>query len=90
MPSVTSPLGMRPRREVISKMRSMGTGAAVKHSGDVDGRPPLAYPGGSVVRALRGRARLSIGLIDGPDHTFTPVWSHAALITVLDHVVAAT
>jgi hypothetical protein len=50
------------------------------------GDPGLALlreQGGAAVSTLLERGQLSIERIDGPDHTFTPLWSHAALATVL-------
>ncbi|WP_394827908.1 serine aminopeptidase domain-containing protein [Pendulispora albinea] len=49
----------------------------------------LRMQGGAVVRKLRSRGALSIAVIDGPDHTFTPLWSHAALGTVLTAALEA-
>lgn len=44
-----------------------------------------ADPGLPLLRAQGGgpARRVGIDLIDGPDHTFTPLWSHAELIRVL-------
>ncbi|MCA9678055.1 MAG: hypothetical protein KC464_23720, partial [Myxococcales bacterium] len=53
------------------------------------GLPLLRAQGGSAVPALRGRGQLAIDMIDGPDHTFTPVWSHPQLINVLAVVLDA-
>jgi predicted alpha/beta hydrolase len=50
------------------------------------GRTLLFEQGGSVVPRLLADNRIAITTIDGPDHTFTPRWSHAAL---LDAVAAA-
>jgi len=50
------------------------------------GRTLLFEEGGSVVPRLLADKRIAITTIDGPDHTFTPRWSHAAL---LDAVAAA-
>jgi hypothetical protein len=55
-----------------------------------DGDPGLALlrgQGGSVVPALEERGALSIAVIDGPDHTFTALWSHGALTEVLAAVL---
>ena len=43
--------------------------------------------GGSAVGRLRRRGALTVDTIDGPDHTFTPVWSHDVLSDVLTSIV---
>ncbi len=55
-------------------------------AGDDPGRFVLAEEGGSVVARLRDSGALSIQVIDGADHTFTPRWSHRLL---LDAIVQA-
>ena len=47
----------------------------------------LRLQGGSVVSQLRERGALSIAMIDGPDHTFTRLWSHAELGEVLTSAI---
>jgi pimeloyl-ACP methyl ester carboxylesterase len=47
------------------------------------GNTMLNEQGGSVVRRLVEDGKLSIRIIDGPDHTFTPRWSHRALFDAL-------
>ncbi len=49
----------------------------------------LSEGGGAVVPRLVRNRRISIASIDGPDHTFTPVWSHAALAEILERYIAA-
>jgi pimeloyl-ACP methyl ester carboxylesterase len=39
--------------------------------------------GGATVEKLRRAGRLSIEVIEGADHTFTPLWSHPVLTTML-------
>jgi alpha-beta hydrolase superfamily lysophospholipase len=39
--------------------------------------------GGPTVERLRRDGQLSIEIIDGPDHTFTPLWSHSVLTSTL-------
>jgi pimeloyl-ACP methyl ester carboxylesterase len=39
--------------------------------------------GGPTVERLRREGQLSIEIIDGPDHTFTPLWSHPVLTSTL-------
>ena len=58
-----------------------GRGARVRFvfaAGD-PGEDLLRLQGGSAVGHLRRKGALSVDVIDGPDHTFTPVWSHSIL-----------
>ncbi|HVU49796.1 MAG TPA: alpha/beta hydrolase [Polyangia bacterium] len=43
----------------------------------------LRTHGGPVVEKLRRDGQLSIEIIEGPDHTFTPLWSHPVLTSTL-------
>jgi hypothetical protein len=43
----------------------------------------LKNQGGATVEKLRRRGQLQIDVIDGPDHTFTPLWSHPELVARL-------
>jgi alpha/beta superfamily hydrolase len=43
----------------------------------------LREQGGSAVATLRKNGSLVIDVIDGPDHTFTPLWSHGPLASLL-------
>jgi alpha/beta superfamily hydrolase len=43
------------------------------------GEELLRTQGGSAVGRLRRKGALSVDVIDGPDHTFTPVWTHRIL-----------
>jgi hypothetical protein len=52
-------------------------------SGGDPGLALLRAQGGATVERLRRRGQLAIDVIEGPDHTFTPVWSHAPLIATL-------
>ena len=47
----------------------------------------LRIQGGSTFPSLKGRHELTVDLIDGPDHTFTPVWSHPILLDRLTYLV---
>lgn len=47
----------------------------------------LQEKAGSVLSALSARGALSIDVIDGPDHTFTQLWSHDPLATMLTAVL---
>ena len=50
---------------------------------DDPGKPLLHSQGGSAVPTLLKRGLLHIDVVDGPDHTFTPLWSQAALTRLL-------
>jgi alpha-beta hydrolase superfamily lysophospholipase len=56
-------------------------------SGD-PGLTLLRHQGGAVVTELRKRGALAIDIIEGPNHTFTPLWSQAALCAVLTSALA--
>jgi alpha-beta hydrolase superfamily lysophospholipase len=43
----------------------------------------LRTHGGPTVEQLRRDGQLSIEIIEGPDHTFTPLWSHPVLTSTL-------
>jgi alpha-beta hydrolase superfamily lysophospholipase len=43
----------------------------------------LRTHGGPIVEKLRRDGQLSIDIIEGPDHTFTPLWSHPVLTSTL-------
>ncbi len=49
----------------------------------------LREQGGSAVDRLIARGRLAIDVIDGPDHTFTPRWSHPLLLAAIERAVDA-
>ena len=49
----------------------------------------LRLQGGSTVPRLRAQNHLQVHVIKGPDHTFTPMWSHAPLIDRLTSIVNA-
>jgi hypothetical protein len=49
----------------------------------------LRLQGGSTIPRLRAQNCLHVHVIDGPDHTFTPMWSHAPLIDRLTSIVNA-
>jgi len=48
----------------------------------------LAEQGGSAVPRLVASGALAIRVIDGPDHTFTPRWSHSVLLDAIATAVA--
>jgi alpha/beta superfamily hydrolase len=48
----------------------------------------LAEQGGSAVARLVSSGALAIRVIDGPDHTFTPRWSHPLLLDAIAAAVA--
>ncbi|MHC9085861.1 serine aminopeptidase domain-containing protein [Luteimonas sp. RIT-PG2_3] len=47
----------------------------------------LREEGGSAVDTLLEDGRLDIAIIEGADHTFTPLWSHPLLIDTIMHVL---
>jgi hypothetical protein len=51
------------------------------------GQDLLREQAGSAVGQLRNRGALTVDVIDGPDHTFTPVWTHPILAEVLTSIV---
>jgi pimeloyl-ACP methyl ester carboxylesterase len=51
------------------------------------GEDLLREQAGSAVGRLRNRGELTVDVIDGPDHTFTPVWSHPVLTDVLTSII---
>ncbi|MEO6688512.1 MAG: alpha/beta hydrolase [Dokdonella sp.] len=52
------------------------------------GHTMLNEQGGTVVKRLAEDGRLSIRIIEGPDHTFTPRWTHQALLDAMFAVLA--
>jgi pimeloyl-ACP methyl ester carboxylesterase len=48
------------------------------------GEPLLELQAGSSLARLLRNGRLRIQRVDGPDHSFTPVWSHEVLAAILD------
>jgi alpha-beta hydrolase superfamily lysophospholipase len=51
------------------------------------GEDLLREQAGSAVSRLRNRGALTVNVIDGPDHTFTPVWSHPVLGDILTSII---
>ncbi|MDB4933276.1 MAG: hypothetical protein JWP87_248 [Labilithrix sp.] len=58
-------------------------------AGGDPGRQLLADQAGSALVSLRKKGRVVIDEVHGPDHTFTPMWSHAPLARVLTAALAA-
>ncbi|MBV8762380.1 MAG: hypothetical protein JO257_34165 [Deltaproteobacteria bacterium] len=48
-------------------------------AGEDPGHAMLIEQGGSAVERLGKQGKVAVEVIDGPDHTFTPRWSHALL-----------
>jgi alpha-beta hydrolase superfamily lysophospholipase len=48
----------------------------------------LAEQAGSALPTLEREGVLAVEVIDGPDHTFTPVWSHEPLVATLSKAIA--
>ncbi len=70
----------------LGAMAKRGIALRFIFADDEPGRILLAEQGGSVVPRLSATGALGVEVIDGPDHTFTPRWSHPRF---LDAVVAA-
>jgi pimeloyl-ACP methyl ester carboxylesterase len=51
------------------------------------GNQLLRDQAGSIVKILQKQGVLTISTIDGPDHTFTPLWSHEPLISALTQAI---
>ena len=67
--------------EACSWRRSIST---IGPPGSVRPRPISSiFHGGPIVEKLRRDGALSIEIIEGPDHTFTPLWSHPVLTSTL-------
>lgn len=49
----------------------------------------LRIGAGAAVPRLRASGKLRVDVIDGPDHTFTPLWSHAPLLERLEAALDA-
>ncbi|MGH7437650.1 MAG: alpha/beta fold hydrolase [Polyangiaceae bacterium] len=62
---------------------SRGTALRMLFSGDDPGLALLEEGAGPTVDKLRKRGKISIAVIDGPDHTFTARWSQLALIAAV-------
>jgi alpha/beta superfamily hydrolase len=53
------------------------------------GHAMLFEQGGSAVERMRATGALAIDVIDGPDHTFTPRWSHPLFVDAILRAVGA-
>lgn len=74
-----------------SELYALGRrGVAIRFifAADDPGRAMLAEQGGSAVARLTAQGKLSIDVIAGPDHTFTPRWSHPLLLDALARAVS--
>jgi pimeloyl-ACP methyl ester carboxylesterase len=80
------------RDDLGSELYALGrAGVAIRFifaAGD-PGRAMLEEQGGSAVPRLESKRALSIDVIDGPDHTFTPRWSHPLLLEAMIRAVSA-
>ncbi|MEP6938754.1 MAG: hypothetical protein ABI846_03245 [Rudaea sp.] len=54
---------------------------------DDPGRVMLAEQGGGALRRLVADGRVQIDVIEGSDHTFTPLWSHEPLLDAIAQAV---
>ncbi len=53
------------------------------------GQELLRVEGGTAAAKLIAKGQIGVATIDGPDHTFTPVWSHAVLLERLGAILDA-
>src|SRR5262249_22240090 len=60
-----------------------GTRVRFLFAGGEPGLDLLRNGAGSTVERLRKNGKLTIDIIDGPDHTFTPLWSHERIVAAL-------
>jgi pimeloyl-ACP methyl ester carboxylesterase len=75
-----------------SELYALGRrGVAIRFifASDDPGRAMLVEQGGSAVPRLEAQGKLSIDIIAGPDHTFTPRWSHPLLLDAIVRAVTA-
>lgn len=76
-------------RDLGSELLALDRGGVVMEfifAADDPGRAMLVEQGGSVVDVLAQRS-LAIETIPGPDHTFTPRWSHPILLDAIARAV---
>ncbi|HVH42259.1 MAG TPA: alpha/beta hydrolase [Labilithrix sp.] len=57
---------------------------------DDPGQSLLEEQGSAALRKLQKRGALTIEVIDGPDHTFTPLWSHEPLMNLLTAAISGS
>lgn len=84
-------LGVPLARDLGSELRALARRGVRMHfifTASDPGRAMLVEQGGRVVEDLAGTS-LSILTIDGPDHTFTPRWSHPVLLDAIASAVRA-
>lgn len=55
---------------------------------DDPGQQLLQEQGANALQDLQRRGALAIEVIDGPDHTFTQLWSHEPLMTILTTAIS--
>jgi hypothetical protein len=79
------------RDDLGSELYALGRAGVRVHfvfaAGD-PGHAMLLEQGGSAVDRLARAGKLSIDVIDGADHTFTPRWSHPVLLDALVRALA--
>jgi pimeloyl-ACP methyl ester carboxylesterase len=80
------------RDDLGSELYALGRAGVAIHfvfaAGD-PGHSMLFEQGGSAVTRLERAGQLAIEIIDGPDHTFTPRWSHPLLLDAIARAVEA-
>ena len=95
----SAPIALRGRLQELARARGLAVGDDLAReltqvtgkriplrfvfSGGDPGIGLLRMHGGPTVEKLRLLGQLSIEIIEGADHTFTPLWSHAVLTSTL-------
>ncbi|MFO0618251.1 MAG: alpha/beta fold hydrolase [Polyangiaceae bacterium] len=76
-------------RDVASalvKAKKQGTEIAFVFAKSDPGHDILVGEAGGTLTRLEREGAVSVDVVDGPDHTFTPVWSHAPLLRLLTNL----
>ncbi len=83
-------VGYTSRDDLGAQLESLARRGTALHFVFAEGDPGLALlheQGGPAVARLVKSGRLTIESIAGPDHTFTPLWSHERLADTLDAAI---
>ncbi len=84
--------GMRFRQDLATELRSVAERGTRMHfifSRDDPAHEMLVRQAGSTVRRLREQGALTIEVVTGADHTFTPRASREVLVSLLDATIAS-
>ncbi|MGV8931778.1 MAG: hypothetical protein ACOH1R_06650 [Luteimonas sp.] len=83
--------GVRMQDDLGSKLLALGARGVAVHfifAASDPGHELLLEQGGSAVTQLAHAGGLSITVIDGADHTFTPLWTHPLLVDAIVQALA--